>query len=74
MINPARALRQCDCCGKMKSNCANTMAYGIDTTACEDCRNSNPAGLSRESRRISNEDPLPPTPIPPRRSLGLKRR
>ena len=51
-------LRQCDCCGQMKE-CTNMVAYGMDTTVCEDCSSRptpNPAGLSRKSREILNGD------------------
>lgn len=31
------ALKECDCCGQIKE-CENIVAFGMDTTACEECR------------------------------------
>lgn len=36
LLEAAEPLRQCDCCGKMRV-CADVVAYGLDTTACEEC-------------------------------------
>jgi hypothetical protein len=30
-------LHQCDCCGQMKET-TNFVAFGMDTSACDDCR------------------------------------
>lgn len=35
-------LRECDCCGKMKPDVERCWAYGIETFACEECRNVGP--------------------------------
>ena len=34
--------KACDCCGGMKPNVSFCVAYGIDTFACDDCRNIQP--------------------------------
>jgi hypothetical protein len=31
-------LKECDCCGKMKINVEPVAAFGMDTSACEGCR------------------------------------
>lgn len=42
--------RECDCCGEMKPDCENVVAMGMDTTACEDCRDYDPSASSRIAR------------------------
>lgn len=31
-------MKECDCCGHVKTNVIKCVAYGIDTMACDDCR------------------------------------
>lgn len=37
MFSAAENLSQCDCCGEMKYNCRDVVAYGLDTHACPAC-------------------------------------
>ena len=32
--------KQCDCCGRMSRDTSTFFAFGIETTACEECRDA----------------------------------